>query len=472
MIAGLQLVRLLEQREDQEVWLCVSQKTLQKVDLTIAKTTDVARFIADAKAKTTVTHAAFATVQEPFQEDGVAAYSSEHLAGKTIAELAESGAALKPLELSQLLNDIAVALRSLRVDGVYNAALWPTDIVWDNAGRLRLRNVAVCKERKPDRKAREESVAAFRALLEPRLPGSTRMTGLLDLMEGSSIRPPMGLREIEQLSLRVSNELSSDHLTAAVARPVNEAKHKRMNVMMAALVVVTLGIIAVPFTFQIEHVEPRKKKTVLIPQGRYPTPEGGMIDLKEFHLAVTEVTIRDYADFLGAWGMMTDAERALILPVELLGSSWTPLPEGWKTYYPIALDEGEWDGRRFTIDCPVVGVDWWDATAYAIWKGARLPTRQDWWAACYQLPPKAKRPARWGPVGGPGDGPHDLCGNVSEWARDRAYDPEEAQLPAQFSILGGSFQTAEQDPLRLERVGSPSFTRPDVGFRLVYDVEQ
>ena len=37
-----------------------------------------------------------------------------------------------------------------------------------------------------------------------------------------------------------------------------------------------------------------------------------------------------------------------------------------------------YNGAEVTLNCPAVFVDWFDAYAYAKWKGHRLPTEQEW----------------------------------------------------------------------------------------------
>lgn len=471
-VGAFRLVSLLEQTKGQEVWIAFDSAKTRKVELTIARESDRLQFLADAQAKAKVTNEVFASVEILPEESGYLAYATEHLHGKTFAQLAARGETLQPRELSLRLKEISQALQELKAARIDQAYLHPQDIVLDAMGGLRLKNVAVGRAPKITRENRLELVAVFRALLQRGLPGSTRLAGLLDLIEGSSVRSPIRLKEIEQLSQKVHAELSSDHLTATVARPLNEAKSKRKKVIVAALVVVSMGLVAVPFVFKVEQVEPSKQETVLIPAGIYPTPSGSMMELPAFSIAACEVTIAEYAIFLGEWGLMTTEEKAEILPIELLGSSWSPLPEDWTIYYPLAQKGQMWKGRRMSVDCPVIGVDWWDATAYALWKGGRLPTRQEWWAASSTLPDGLVETRNWGPVGGPGPGPHDLGGNVAEWARGRSSNPAEPHLGIRFKVLGGSFESKEPQPMQQEWVDSPNFTRHDVGFRLVFDVEQ
>jgi formylglycine-generating enzyme required for sulfatase activity len=148
-------------------------------------------------------------------------------------------------------------------------------------------------------------------------------------------------------------------------------------------------------------------------------------------------------------------------------------------YYKRAKKWGAYQGAPLTLDSPVFGVDWFDAYAYAKWKGRRLPTEQEW--------EKAARGARggkhpWGDedsqkkanlgfdftpnpeekVGGEKDGfkrsspvnepssdrsaygVYNMAGNVSEWTASWAED----EMGSGFQVpvyRGANWKTGFQD---------------------------
>lgn len=211
------------------------------------------------------------------------------------------------------------------------------------------------------------------------------------------------------------------------------------------------------------------------------------VKLSSFALDTHEVTLKKYRQFLKA--------------VEQGGHRWChPAQKGLnKNHKPDG-----WGIRGVLEDgLPVVGVDWYDAYAYAQWANKRLPTEAEWVCAA-ALP---KNPYPWGPefdknklrwFGGPSwvgpgvmalppgqveedKGPYghfDMLGNVREWCGDwylsfpenlteLVENPSGPTRGSSKVIRGFSWGngTAESIMVYQRSQGRPTYRSVELGFR-------
>jgi hypothetical protein len=217
---------------------------------------------------------------------------------------------------------------------------------------------------------------------------------------------------------------------------------------------------------------------IAIPAGRFYYQNGQSIVLSQFDIDPMEVTIWQYAEFLAAVGESHEYDHPE-QPADKRHHN-----SQWDQLCKYAAEQREFEGVRIDINFPAVFIDWFDAYAYAKWKGRRLPSEQEWekaargdggqrfpWgpedrvgaANVYRGDPKQKFAA---PGSYPEDrspyGVWDMAGNVSEWTSsvDQSGNPV---------IRGGNFGNFSADLTR-RVTNQRSLTLSDrIGFRTVSD---
>jgi formylglycine-generating enzyme required for sulfatase activity/tRNA A-37 threonylcarbamoyl transferase component Bud32 len=197
-----------------------------------------------------------------------------------------------------------------------------------------------------------------------------------------------------------------------------------------------------------------------------------------------EVTNADFFNFVAArgyrekkywpedvWidGVLTPWESAIQTFIDKTGISGPRFWSGGK--YPDGQDNH-----------PVVGISWYEAKAYAHWKGKNLPTWSQWWRAATggtELPRpwghdvrtthlranfgfKGTQPVAFYPLGISPFGCFDMAGNVREWLLDSQAAPKLRR------VVGGSWKDPDYmfEPSHAEFF-EPDFVSEDIGFRCV-----
>jgi len=241
--------------------------------------------------------------------------------------------------------------------------------------------------------------------------------------------------------------------------------------------------------------EPPPGDMILIPKGNFimgsartlassatgDEPPAHRVYLDDFYIDRFEVTNRQYQEFLGH--ISKTGNHSKCHPDE---------PRGY-THIPLY-----WDNDKGKPDNPVCGVSWFDAYAYAHWRGKRLPTEAEWEKAARGTD---RRRFPWGdiwdanklawevpiemvgnhPEGKSPYGVMDMAGNAWEWVADwydasygvSKYRQSPAKNPkgpklGKGRIVRGFFDLlyrADASPCTARRSYKPGYKHQLFGFR-------
>ena len=343
-------------------------------------------FLAAASAQANVQHPSILAVYEAGESDGIYYYTREFVDGSTLGDLHTEGKTIDDGTAIQCIKVTAEALSYLNQQKVPHPALTARDIFLGRDNRPRVNNIAALPdERTP---GTQHDIRALSRLISDCLPGRTAATvglrSLLNrmLLDGASGYQSWGalLQGVKALEPKAMPEdafkLSAQEKAAIEA--VNEARRRQRRTLILTTVGMFLLLwVVVAVAYFIIIRPPGTKnfdKMLAVPAGEFIYQNGEQKTTGAFWIDEYEVTIGQYQQFLEALRRhpTTDYEAPNVPKGHRHDS------DHWLQLYSVANTGGKFYGVRVDVNYPAVFVDWFDAYAYARWKGHRLPTDEEW----------------------------------------------------------------------------------------------
>jgi formylglycine-generating enzyme required for sulfatase activity/DNA-binding response OmpR family regulator len=448
----------------------------------LAKPEVVQEFKERERIKASVMHPRIAPLFEAGVENGWHFYTREMPPGRSLEEIQVAGEHLSERALVEVLYGIADAMNYSTERGYHHRSLGARDIYVDGENHSSIVNII-----RPPGPAPRDQKADIRALLAMFRPvvGEGKARGLLQSLAAEEHDWAGLLQEMSDLREEMRNRsvMRKAEEAALIAPPTKDGA--KANVLGWAIGALVLLIAALLGGFAGKGYTPpptseKMSEMVWVPEGEFIYQQGQRRNQAGFAISKYEVSIGQYAQFLEA---LKKAEPRQYDHPEQPAGKTTHEPEDWQKYYAAAAAGAEINGQTLGLNSPIARVDWWDAFAYAKWKGQRLPTEEEWEKAArgnsgnvYPWGNEFKADAAnlgddydptgddggsidgynlWAPVEAPrGDvtalGIVGLAGNVEEWTTTWATHPELPDLRVPVT-RGGHFALKSSDQLLTRR---------------------
>jgi len=434
-------------------------------------------FFSDVRKKASVEHPLIGSVLEAIHSDGHCLFAREKLHGQSLEAHHEEGLSISPLHVARILRGLADAYKYLESKEVATLPLTPNDLFLDERLHCRMVNMVVDGEPDPTVFTRDKQLIGllFLDLLEPKQPGSTRTGSLLDYMADMEREEPLSWNQIHDLADEVERQLAEPkklsylQSTTMPMKPfISSAALAKIGIAVTVLTII-IGLGYYISTREERPTERKMQELVHIPAGTYPGPDGIPVLARAFSIAAHEVTIGEYAKFLNALERLSNDRKTAYQHDDQPDEKISHLPDDWDILYATAKEGGSWNGLQVDLNYPVVGIDWWDAYAYAEWKGRRLPTDKEWYVSGSSGHDLSKlKGTGWLPVDQTeqtSHGIYGLAGNVAEWTRKKSLNTADPSQPARYVICGASYLKLKYGARAREWVDDRSLRRKDLGFR-------
>lgn len=454
------------------------------------------------RARASVSCPWISTVYEAQETDGALFYTRELVKGSNLDEIAAARSFLKPEESLHLLRATGEAMTWMTEKSMARSPLRRHHIFLGQDGAPRVANIASAVAVPLDETSEIRSIADCLLRVTDFKAGSSRdLSHLLGLMKATGSHGLATWKAVLR-EARAGLQRLTEARTSSLAEgrdrshPSKRGRSAPLIAGLALTVVAVSGALiwkskggkatALPATFYQAQVT----------AGEFIYRDGQRITLPDFWIDSHEVTIGQYAEFLTA---IAGGGGAKHNHPDQPKEKTSHEPKSWQEILTAARESGTWNSYPVSLNCPVFNVDWWDAYAYAAWKGRRLPTEQEWEKAARGTNGRAwpwgssedqkrantgadyaEQPGTgavdgytwWCPVNAlPGDVSLyeviGMAGNVSEWTDSWAPHPDlpDEKVPV---FRGGDFHRQTPAPLTTPWLAKgAAYAQPFLGFRTV-----
>ncbi len=348
-----------------------------------------ARFVEDARAKAHVEHAAILSVFEAGEFEGRNFCAHEYVEGEHLEAMQAVGRKISEAVALKTLRTISEAFVYLHAQKLAHSPLEAAHIYLGSNGHVHLSNIATHRTEPQATPAKEIQTLA-RVLLSV-LPSAQGLSQGLRTLIGQMVQSGQAgftawgpvLQRIKALEpkivpVEVAKISAQDQAAIAAVEAARKAQKRSLRATAFSLGGTFLFMAWALWFFVFRTNERNLDIDIPVPAGEY-TVGTRKVYVAAFSIDKYEVTIGQYQKFLEYLEHHPSSEADYTDPRQ--PRQFSHEPNDWKIYYLNAVAGRRAGGVLMSLNSPMLKCTWWDAYAYAGWKGRELPTEEQWEAA-------------------------------------------------------------------------------------------